>query len=217
MNTRKIAVAVALACGVGLSGGAVAAGPGDWAGSYIGGHLGYGMDSGVVVDFGNNPSGGFDMNGYTIGLQGGHNWAVGGMVVGVEADASYADIKGDALCPNTAWTCGAKLDQLITVRGRVGMPINNFLLYGTLGVASGQVEAVDGPTGGAEYPDSKRNTGWVAGIGGEMAFNKNLSGRVELLYVDLGSNTYMIDPPPGFPVSVETKLTTLRVGANWKF
>lgn len=212
MKTRKIAVVVALACGMGLSAGGAAAGPADWAGPYIGGHAGYGLASGVEFDLGGgNTSSSFDMTGYMIGLQGGYNWAVGGVVVGVEADASYADIKGDASCPNPSFTCGAKMDQLITIRGRVGVPINMFLLYGALGFASGQVEAEVEPATGN---DSTRATGFVVGLGGELAFNKNLSGRVELQYVDLGSNDYVIT---GGPFSMETKATALRVGANWRF
>jgi outer membrane immunogenic protein len=217
MNTKKTVVAAVLACGVGMAvpGIAAAAGTGDWTGFYIGGHAGYGVDNGVTLAYTNgNSSGSFDMKGYTVGLQGGHNWAVGGVVVGVEADASYADINGDALCPNPSWICSAKMDQLITVRARVGMPVNNFLLYGTIGVASGEVRAMTS-NAGVEYPGSRRDTGWGGGLGGEMAFTKNLSGRVEVLYVNLGSNDYVVDG--GNIVSVETKVTTLRVGANWRF
>jgi len=219
MKTNRIVTAVALACTTGLlTAGANAAGPGDWAGGYVGGNVGYGQDSGVVVDFiPNNPSDSFDMKGYRVGIYGGYNWAAGPVVAGIEADATYADINGDARCPNPAWTCGATLDQLFTLRGRVGVPVGVVLLYGTLGIASGQVEAFDGPTGGTEYKDRKRNSGWVAGLGGEMAFTRQLSGRFELLYTDLGDNKYTVDPPPGDIVSVETKVTALRAGIGYKF
>jgi len=217
MNTKKIISVIALASGVALSsGGAAAAGAGDWAGWYVGGNVGYGINNGVELEYGpGNSSSSFDMKGYMIGVQGGHNWAVGGMVVGVEADATYADIKGDAPCPNPTWSCESKLDQLYTIRARVGVPINNFLLYGTLGAASANVEVQTVSPGGIEYPDSARQTGWVAGIGGDMAVNNNLSARIELLYADFGKDNYTVDF--GDIVSVETKVTAVRAGVNWKF
>lgn len=215
MDTKKIAIAVAFTCGMGLSANTLAAGANDWAGAYIGGHLGYGTNNGVELDYGNNPSDSFDMKGYLIGLQGGYNWAIGPVVVGVEGSASYADVNGEAPCPNPTWICAATMDQLITVSGKVGMPINNFLLYGSLGLASGQVEAMTIDPAGVEYSDTARQTGWVLGLGGEMTFSKKLRGRAELMYIDLGEDDYLVDS--GDFVSVETKVVGLRIGADWNF
>ncbi|HEY0722160.1 MAG TPA: outer membrane beta-barrel protein [Gammaproteobacteria bacterium] len=119
----------------------------DWAGPYIGAHLGSGQQNSTTVDFsGGGSSDSFDMTGLLGGVQAGYNWTAGGVVVGVEGTASAADISGDGNCPNTAYQCGAKMDELYTIQGRVGLPLDSVLLYASLGGASSHIKATrEGP------------------------------------------------------------------------
>jgi len=186
------------------------ASPADWAGPYIGLHAGYAQDNSVSLDFaGGGSSNSFDMTGALGGIQGGYNWAAGPTVLGIEGVASAADVNGDAACPNPAQTCKATMDQMYSIQGHVGFPINNFLLYASLGGASAQIEAKR-----ASFSDSAYQTGWLAGIGGAMAFSNHWTGLVELQYVDFGSNDYTLG---GNNVSVDNKFATIKAGANWKF
>lgn len=188
----------------------VSAAPADWAGPYIGLHAGYAQDKSVSLDFaGGGSSSSFDMTGAFGGIQGGYNWAVGPTVLGVEGVASAADVNGDAACPNPAQTCKATMDQIYSIQGRVGFPINKFLLYASLGGASAKIEAK-----AASFSDSAYQTGWLAGIGGAMAFDNHWTGLVEIQYLDFGSNDYTLG---GNSVSVDNKFTTIKIGANWKF
>lgn len=213
MNTKRIIAAVPLVLIMSLPFTAHAA-SNDWAGPYVGLNAGYAQDKNVTLDFPDGTSSNsFDMTGGYGGVQAGYNWAVGNMVLGLQADAAAADISGDGGCPGALSSCKAKMDQLYKIQGRVGFPINNFLLYASLGGASGQIEAKTvRPTG--SFSDSNYQTGWLAGIGGAMAFNSHWNGLVEVQYIDFGSNDYSLG---GNNVSVDNKFITVNIGANYRF
>lgn len=82
-----------------------------------------------------------------------------------------------------------------TLRGRLGYSLGGLLLYGTGGLAVGDmqatasVKAVDAING--EYVKWKGSTdsinwGWTAGLGAEYGIS-NVSFGLEYLYVDLGT------------------------------
>jgi outer membrane immunogenic protein len=98
-----------------------------WAGPYLGGNLGYAWGS--VHNSATKPDGVFG------GVQGGYNWQSGPLVFGLEGDiqASAAD---DTFAPwkfSNPW--------FGTVRGRLGYAFNNVLVYGTGGLAFGELRA----------------------------------------------------------------------------
>jgi len=104
------------------------------------------------------------------------------------------------------------MDQLYEIKGHLGIPINNALLYVSLGGASGQIEAtVKGPT---NFSDKSYQTGWLAGLGGAMAFSNHWNGFVEAQYIDFGSNDYSLG---GISTSVDNKFVTVNIGANYRF
>lgn len=215
MNIKRIIYAVpfALATALGMPFSAVAA-PSDWAGLYAGLNGGYAQDKNVTLDVMGISSNSFDMTGWVAGGQVGYNWATGKVVVGIQADASAADVSGSTLCAaGFIDTCKAKMDQLFKIQGRVGFPINNFLIYGALGAASAQIEATDSFVTGS-LSETSYQTGWLAGIGGAMAFANHWNGFVEAQYLNFGTNDYNLG---GTPVSVENKFVTLNVGVNYKF
>src|ERR1043166_8628823 len=144
-----------------------------WCGFYIGGNVGYGWGKtdivgsnfytgnlagttpGIIHAYGMSN----DMKGWLGGGQVGYNTQLSpNLVVGVEADIQYADLKssGNAFVPLTAVgvlglnpnslavATSQHLDWFGTVRGRVGFtPVGspNLLLYGTAGVAFGPATA----------------------------------------------------------------------------
>ena len=134
-----------------------------WAGPYLGGNLGYGWGS---VD--NNPT---KPSGFAGGVQAGYNWQSGRLVFGIEGDlqATGAD---DTFAPwkfSNPW--------FGTVRGRVGYAFNNVLIYGTGGLAFGELR---GDTFGLS--ESHTTAGWTAGVGAEFGLAQNWTrqGRISL-------------------------------------
>ena len=170
-----------------------------WAGPYLGGNIGYAWGS---VD--NNPA---KPSGFTGGVQGGYNWQSGPWVYGLEADLQ-ASGANDTFAPwkfSNPW--------FGTVRGRAGYAFSNILVYGTAGLAFGELR---GETFGLS--ESHANAGWTAGVGAEFGFGQagfsrgGWSAKVEYLYVDLANTNFTITGVPnGY------RFGTLRAGINYRF
>jgi outer membrane immunogenic protein len=164
-----------------------------WAGPYLGANIGYGWGS---VD--NNPT---NPSGFVGGAQAGYNWQSGSMVFGLEGDlqASAAD---DTFAPwkfSNPW--------FGTVRGRIGYAFGNVLLYGTGGLAFGELR---GETFGLS--ESHTNAGWTAGVGAEFGFAPHWTAKVEYLFVDLSDSRFTIT---GAQNGYEFGL--VRAGVNYHF
>jgi len=165
-----------------------------WAGSYLGGNLGYAWGS---VD--NNPT---KPSGFAGGVQAGYNWQQGSpWVFGIEGDiqATGAD---DTFAP---WKFANP--WFGTVRGRIGYALGNVLFYGTGGLAFGELRAT---TFGLS--ESHTNAGWTAGVGAEMGFAPNWSAKVEYLYVDLANSNFVVTG-----ASNGYRFGLVRAGVNYHF
>jgi outer membrane immunogenic protein len=142
----------------------------NWAGPYIGVLGGYGW-----ANF--NDGAGTTGNGWLAGGYLGYNWQVDSWVYGLEADAMWSGIRGtNANVDN--------LNYLTTVRGRLGVAVDNWLFYGTAGAA------IAGGTTNNGASASATHTGWVVGAGVEAALTESVTGRVEYNYVDLNTRGY---------------------------
>ena len=144
-----------------------------WAGPYLGGNLGWNWGS---VD--NNPT---KPSGFVGGAQAGYNFQSGPWVFGIEGDIQ-GNGASDTFAPwkfSNPW--------FGTVRGRAGYAINNILLYGTAGLAFGELS---GQTFGLS--ESHTNAGWTVGLGAEVGLARNWSAKVEYLYVDLNDSNFVI-------------------------
>jgi outer membrane immunogenic protein len=165
-----------------------------WTGPYLGGNLGY--EWGATS---NNPT---RPSGFAGGIEGGYNWQTGQLVLGGEADFALSGAT-DTFAPwkfSNPW--------FGTLRGRAGYAVNNFLIYGTAGVAFGELQA---QTVGL-VSESHTNVGWTAGVGVEAGLAANLSAKVEYLFVDLASNTFAVTG-----TSNGLSASLFRAGVNYHF
>ena len=165
-----------------------------WAGPYIGGNIGWDWGS---VD--NNPT---KPSGFVGGAQAGYNWQTGPWVFGIEGDLQGTGAS-DTFAPwkfSNPW--------FGTVRGRAGYALNNVLLYGTAGLAFGELT---GQTFGS-LSESHTNAGWTVGLGAEVGLAQNWSAKVEYLYVDLNDSNFTITGAQnGYHFGL------LRAGVNYHF
>ena len=164
-----------------------------WAGPYIGGNLGY--DWGSVS---NNPT---RPSGVSGGVQAGYNWQIGHWVLGVEGDleATGAD---DTFAPwkfSNPW--------FGTLRGRGGYAFGNVFLYGTAGLAFGELK---GETFG--LAETHTTAGWTAGVGAEVGLAPRWTAKIEYLYVDLSNSQFVITGR-----SNSYRFGTVRAGVNYHF
>jgi opacity protein-like surface antigen len=207
----------------------------NWSGFYLGAHAGYGW--GTTDQFDNSLS--FTSHGLLAGGQVGINRQIGNFVFGIEADAAWADLRGDVRVNsffnvgNVAFTSDA--DWLATVTGRVGVAQGASLLYVKGGVAwagtnHGTRFAYAGPPpapfdfmhrdGAGAHP------GWTLGGGIEHAFAPNWSARVEYAFVSLPTRSFAISGPNSIGgvvtnitegLDVMHALHLVRFGVNYHF
>ena len=164
-----------------------------WAGPYLGATLGY--EWGAVS---NNPT---RPAGIAGGIQGGYNWQRGAFVFGGEADIQLSGAD-DTLSPfafSNPW--------FGTVRGRAGAALNNVLLYGTAGLAYGELRANT-----FNLTESHLSVGWTAGLGIEVGLTPRWSAKAEWLYLDLSGRNFSVT---GTSNGLAADL--VRMGVNYRF
>lgn len=169
-----------------------------------------------VPFFGEASSGG------TIGGgQIGYNRQFGRFVLGVEADASAADLQGIAECANSVFLCRTRTNALGTATARLGFTVDQFLLYGKggLGWAHEQFAMTPYPTFGNfnQFYGSATRVGWTAGLGLEYAFTPGLSAKAEYDYLDFGDKTTTLTDQFGNPsnVAIGSHAHLIRLGLNY--
>ncbi len=141
-----------------------------------------------------NRSRSFNTNGFT----GGYNWQAGNIVGGVEFDFQYfrsagslsviAPFAGNDPLNTRTVNSSISTDWLVTARPRLGVAANNWLFYGTGGLAVTRLKAnwgySDSVTVASENAAaSATKTGWVVGGGVEVALPGSWLIGGEYLYV----------------------------------
>ncbi|MDI4665586.1 porin family protein [Xanthobacter autotrophicus] len=215
-----------------------------WTGFYIGAQGGYAWASN---DFSNSldplyPStllaadANYNLDGGLVGGVIGYNYQINKIVLGIEADANWADISGSGnyyngiatSCIQSNNDCSSKIDGLGTITGRLGVAFDRVLLYAKGGAAWALVKHTAGSTD-LEYPEysysaSTSNTrwGWTVGAGVEWAFFNNWSAKVEYNYIDLGSSDVTFNFFPNayinpYAATVDQSINLVKAGINYRF
>ncbi len=182
-----------------------------------------------------------------IGLEAGYNWQKAGTpwVFGIEGDVQSLRLSGDAdsgsivypgFAPTTFNVSSASsANWLFTLRPRVGWARDNWLFYGTGGVAvtrlNSQFAFFDQTGTAASGNFSRTRLGYAAGGGVEVGLGNGWSVKGEYLFVDVSSGSVVSDnlsvqtagpgfsPTPGQPFthSVDLKTSIARLGLNYRF
>ena len=172
-----------------------------------------------------------DVDGVIGGIQSGYNWQVGNWVMGMESDFQGSGQEGDTrYCGLGGTTCAVasldashRLSWFGTARSRLGILVTpSTLLYGTAGVAYGQVKSdytlnlFNTQAATLNFKDVK--AGWTAGAGVEFALAGNWSTKLEYLYMDLGTNEISVSVG-GVNAKVDRQFTDhiARLGVNYRF
>jgi outer membrane immunogenic protein len=193
----------------------------NWTGIYLGANAGYasgkqdplGLFSNDFAAFNYTMSGG--MIGGTVGaqIQSGH------VVMGLEGDIDWTSMRGSGtgsvvklgLLQGTA-TIASKVSAIDTLRTRIGYAQENWLFYGTVGVAlTNDTSSFTQTVGfacntGVVACNSKSDwhAGLAAGAGIEYGFTPNVSAKLEYLWVGAGAANTLYE-------------NMVRVGLNYRF
>jgi high affinity Mn2+ porin len=216
----------------------------DWTGFYLGGHLG-GVTS--TSDWSATQGGGAAaLNGsidlfntydafkgtgsYFVGLQAGYNRMLPSrFLLGVEMDVSAPNtLSGSQTISSVASGQASYTDTVLdfgTLRGRVGYAFDNWLVYGTGGVAwtydklertqlAGMPVGASVAIGTAEAALLWR-WGWAAGAGVEVPIAQNWTAKVEFLTTEFG-NRQKSFPAAGQAYTSDLSMQSLRLGVNYQ-
>ena len=194
----------------------------NWTGFYVGANAGYGWGNqnplGLIApQLGQNNS--FNVNGGMFGGTVGGQVQVSHVVLGVEADGDWAGINGSStaripLLPGTNLRLESRNDAVFTARSRIGYAADNWLFYGTFGVAALNGEARGSVLSGAtacgtislpNCSNSQFRPGAAAGAGIEYGFTPNWSAKLEYIWTGAVSGA-----------STES-INMVRVGVNYRF
>ena len=210
-----------------------------WTGFYFGAHGGggWGREDATIAPFLGpvinpllfpqaviNPPGGtnIDVSGGLAGGQVGANYQAGSWVLGVELDASWADLTGNSTCATgivrVAANCSTKVNALGTFAGRLGFALDRVLLYGKGGAAFAtdkyEINTI------STLRANETRWGWMVGAGIEYAFADSWSAKVEYNYLDLGtSDLRFVDTVAllSLDVNIREHIHVAKFGINYRF
>jgi len=209
-----------------------------WNGCYVGlnagaasNHIDQNVEIPGVATFGSGGHNTSFTGGGQVGcnLQFDPNW-----VVGLEGDISYLNGKRSQSFgyrfsgEDTVGSQDTTLRWLATLRGRFGYAWDRWFLYGTGGLAIGDVKSSvsASDTVPTQYSGSYSavRAGWTAGAGFEYAFAERLSLKLEYLHFDLGTANYLVNTVAGGPpqqpatwnASSKVSGDIIRVGLNYR-
>lgn len=198
-----------------------------WTGFYIGADVGYGW--GRSTGTGTNSVGAFptpysiDPSGVVGGGFVGYNWQFTNIVLGIEADWQASDVNGSGIFANnvgTLYNIRTSVSDYGSVRGRLGVAFDRWMLFGTAGWAWGSWDTSYGFAGAAGpfvTMNVQSTDGWTAGAGVEYAFTNNFLGRVEYRYTDLGRATFVNIPTNSAELGNRVTINDVRLGLAYKF
>ena len=163
----------------------------DFSGFYTSAHVGYQhtATSGIFDSSGaGTPSANFaafDLDSAEGGFQFGYNIQRGDIVYGVEGGYSWIDAS-DSFVDGSGDLQQLSLDHYATLRGRLGVVAGNMLVYGTAGLAYGEIDlVVENGTAGLTLDD----VGLAIGGGVEWALTDRFSVKAEYMRINLQAHT----------------------------
>ncbi|MBR0827012.1 porin family protein [Bradyrhizobium manausense] len=204
-----------------------------WTGCYVGGNGGGGRGLNEW-----QPLQGIEFNsvhnsGWFAGVQAGCDYQVGSLVVGIEGQFDWADMKDTtATVPAGVGGVGflltSKLDRFATATARVGYAFDRVLLYAKGGAAFAHFDQNFTQTDflGTTIPmnGTQNIAGFVVGGGLEYALLPNVSLKAEYNYFDFGRNGVLIScaaciggAAATLPFEIKQSMQTFMLGVNYRF
>ena len=207
--------------------------PWNWSGVYFGVHSGFAwtdLDASFPTGIPNfNVSHDAFVVGTHLGIQ--HQW--GSVVLGVEGSwtTAFRDDFASTDCPppnNVAFTCAARINDILSVGPRLGWAMGKWMPYITGGYANARfAEKISIKAAPANpFEDSQRHGGWFIGGGVDMAFSHGWTIGLDYRHYDLDSANYVPsrniaggaqDPLIGAANTADVTADVITLRVSWKF
>jgi len=194
-----------------------------WTGYYFGVHGGWGWSNTHISDPLFNPifkTMEVKLSGPLAGGALGANWQYGNVVYGVELDGSWTFVRGslareEVVVPSSTFSNRIDFRALATGTGRVGYAMGPWLAYAKGGVAWANVEMAN--TFLVQPSIYNRNPfGAVAGVGMEVAFMRNVSGKIEYNFLYFPTEHFQFETPVTIS-SIDHFVQVVKAGINVRF
>lgn len=198
----------------------------DWTGAYIGLHAGGGWARSQFFDVSaptitrRREEGDVNSDGFLGGGQLGYNFQTGPLVLGVEAQGSFAGLSGSSRDDvHSFLQIHSDIEWLATLAGRAGIAHDNWLWFGKVGVAwaDSSFRFVTVPAGRSFVSHSAVRVGWMVGAGVEYGLAPNWSAKIEYNYLDFGSETWAVLCPCPFGQREDQREHLVMAGFNFRF
>jgi outer membrane immunogenic protein len=200
----------------------------DWTGFYVGLHAGgqFGHSETTDLDDWNFPDRqfGYSESDFNGGAQFGYNFQWHWLVTGPEFDVGYMNLHGRGAEPGTTDSFAeTDSDFYTTLRGRVGVALDCWLIYATGGGIGVNYTTRFKDTGAdnGNVLDARTNDfdwGWTVGGGVERMINRHWSIKAEYLYYKLDDQHFSgVFGGTRFGFNAETEGNIIRAGLNYKF
>ncbi|GLR84694.1 outer membrane protein [Bradyrhizobium iriomotense] len=193
-----------------------------------------------VVDVQNAGTQRLNTSGFTGGGQIGYNWQAGAAVFGIEADFDFFRSQGSGsrtvspvsgVAGTVTVTDTMSTDWLVTLRPRIGWAVNNWLFYGTGGLAVSNLKSdwtfAETRFGNAAAGSvSGTKAGWTVGAGVETKLAGGWSLGLEYLFVhfdNVSATVPVVLPAGGGPApqnffhSADLETNIVRAKLNYQF
>ena len=203
----------------------------DWTGIYFGADGGFGWTTfkGTLLDAIGTPLTPFSyrVNGPVAGLFVGGNYQINKVVLGVEGDWQWSNLLGNnqvlaplgaaGTFPSGPFLVSTTVKDYASVRGRLGLAFDRFLVFGTGGWAWGNPLTSYALVGDAPFfNNGGSSTGWTAGLGVDYAFTDSVIGRIEYRYTSLDTSGFVSAASNTAAVSDRLPISDLRAGIAYK-
>ena len=198
-----------------------------WTGLYIGGDLGGVWANGSVTDSLFGLSASTNHSGFIGGGEVGFNYQMTNVVWGVEANFDWTNLSasghGVTLANGDVLQASANTNSVSTLAGRLGFTSNqtffgNALWYlkGGGGWVRNTATITDLTTLGS-VSASNTNSGWVAGVGAEWAWNGPWSAKIEYDHVELDNFSSAVPFIAADRFTVSRNIDMVKFGINYRF
>ena len=188
-----------------------------WTGIYVGVNGGYAFGDSNWYDPLLGSTGNFSTDGFLIGGTIGGNYQWGQFVLGIEADGDWQNLNG------TTFSTGGSCNFPVAQPRAIGSPqcAAAPAMRSTASWSTGRaapLSAISRLRRVCCPSAAPTQVGWTAGGGVEFAFTPNLTGKVEYLYVDLGSQSCpAANCCRRTATTVSLTENVVRAGINYKF
>ncbi len=196
-----------------------------WSGAYVGAIGGYSWGKDATDEtFGTlkfkYP---YDLSGFTYGAKAGYNFDFNSIVVGVEGDFEGSSVTGGFYDPPVLPNPGGKGTDTTSwqgsLRGRLGLTADRYLVYGTGGYAFAQMtNTYHNPTSGITEAFDRFRNGWTIGGGLDYAATDNIIIGAEFRHTQFAPVTHT--SKTAFPTATAQQAPTtdvVRLSVSFKF